>query len=74
MNQIARIGGQVRVVARKFNLACGSLESQLVADVDRLHDAFEFMKAIGAPAKDVQQQIDFAERFFFERHEWLSRK
>ena len=26
------------------------------------------MKSVGTPSEDVQQQVDFAVRFFFERH------
>jgi hypothetical protein len=29
-----------------------------------MHDRFQFMESIRAPAEDVQQQIDFAGRFF----------
>jgi hypothetical protein len=33
-----------------------------------MHDGFELMKTVGPFAQDVQQQIDLAGGFFFQRH------
>jgi hypothetical protein len=41
---------------------------KLVAKIDRLHDGFKFVEAVGAFAEDVQQQVDLAGRFFFQAH------
>src|SRR6202040_1547167 len=73
-NQIARINGQSRIVAQKFDAAVVAFKRQFVAKIDRLHDGFEFVEAVGALAENVQQQVDFAVGFFFERHELLSQK
>jgi hypothetical protein len=68
VNEIARIHRQRGVTARKFDRAAATFERQPVAKIDRLHDGFEFVKTVGAPAEDVQQQVDFAGRIFFEAH------
>jgi hypothetical protein len=67
MNEIARIHRQSCVAARKFDRAAATFERQPVAKVDRLHDGFEFVKAVGPFAEDVQQQVDLAGRILFEQ-------
>ncbi len=52
----------------KLQSGAAALESHFVAQIHRLHDGFEFVKAVGAFAEDVQQQVDFAGRFFFKAH------
>jgi hypothetical protein len=68
INQIFRITRQCFIAARKLNSISTTLKSQFVAEIDRLKNGFEFVKAISAFAEDVQQQVDFAMRFLFERH------
>jgi hypothetical protein len=43
-------------------------ETEAVAQADRVQHGLEFVKSVGAFAEDVQQQVDFAGRFFFQRH------
>jgi hypothetical protein len=31
------------------------------------------VEAVGAPAEDVQQQVDLAGRFLFEAHGWFTK-
>jgi hypothetical protein len=47
-------------------------EREPIAKVDRMEDRFQFMKAIGALAQAVQEQVDLAGRFFFQRRHRLS--
>jgi hypothetical protein len=68
VNEILSVRRQRRVVAREFDAVRVALESQPVTDIDRMQDGFQFMKTIGASSEDVQEQINFARRFFFEAH------
>ena len=40
----------------------------MIIDRHWMHDGYQFVKAVWPLAQDVQQQIDFARRLFFERH------
>jgi hypothetical protein len=68
VNEILRINRQAGIGARKLNPGPAARKAQLVAEIDRVHDGFKLMKAVGAPAEDVQQQVDLAGRFFFQAH------
>ena len=68
VDEIFRVGRQFRMAARQLHAGSAALEGQFVAEVHRLHDGFEFVKAVGAFAEDVQDQVDLAGRFFFKTH------
>src|SRR4051794_9818503 len=68
-HEIAGVGRQRWVIARELDAAVRSLKGEIVAQIDRLHHRFEFVKTIGALAENVQQQIDFAGRWLGERHD-----
>ena len=44
------------------------LEPQLVKKIDGMHDGFQLMETIRTFAQDIEQQIDFAGRFFLNNH------
>ena len=67
MDEVARIRRQTVVAASEPDLSRASGKGEPVAEVDRVKHGLERMKAVGTPAEDVQQQIDFAGRFLFER-------
>jgi len=69
VNEVFGIGRQAVFAAGQLNPYSAALENEFVKQVHRLHDGFEFVKAVGAPAEDVQQQVDLAGRFFFEPHQ-----
>ena len=66
VNEVPGVGRQGGS-SRRAGCFSAALEAQLVEEVHRLHDGFEFVEAVGAPAEDVQQQVDLAGRFFFRR-------
>jgi hypothetical protein len=51
VNEILSVRRQRRVVAREFDAVRVALESQPVADIDRVQDGFQFMKTIGASCR-----------------------
>jgi hypothetical protein len=68
VNEIARIHRQRGVAARKFDRAAATFERQPVAKVDRLHDGFEFVKAVGRLPRMFSSRLTLQGEFFFERH------
>ena len=60
MDEIARIGRQTGVAAGELDSGPAAGKRQPVAEVHRVKDGFEVMKAVRSPAEDVQQQVDFA--------------
>ena len=60
---------QIFIAARKLNSISTALKRQFIAEIHRLHDGFEFVKAVRPPAEDVQQQVNLAGRFLFWRRE-----
>src|SRR5438132_1484252 len=68
MHEISRIHRQQRMVAREMQSMRDPRERQVIKHVDRVHDGFQFVKTIRASAENVKQQVDFAGRFFFQRH------
>ena len=60
MNEIAGVAGQIGVAAGKLEGIAGAFENQIVAIINRLHDRFQLVKAIGPFAQDIQEQVDFA--------------
>ena len=69
-NKVIGICRQRRVAAGELNPLAAMVKRQPVENIDGVHDGFEFVKTIGAFAQDVQEQVDFAGRLFFERHEF----
>ena len=60
IGQVARVRRQSGLGAGDFKALAGPAEREPVLHPDGLHDGFQFMKPIGAPAKDVKQQVDLA--------------
>src|SRR5688572_1099250 len=69
MNEITCIGGQRRIAARQIDAAVRALKAEFITQVHRLHHRFQLMKAVGALAENVQQQIDFTRRWLAQRHD-----
>ena len=68
IHQVPRVRRQPgRVAAQLDALACPR-EAQPVEHPDRMQHRFQLVKAIRAPAENVQQQVDFAGRLFFQCH------
>src|SRR4051812_25617117 len=60
IDQVLMVGGKSRVCASQFNSTGGFCKTQPVVNRNGLHNSLQFMEAVGALSKDVQQQIDFA--------------
>ena len=72
MDEVAAIGRERGIAAGQLNPHAAALELKSVAQVDGMEDRFQFMKAIGALAQDVQEQVDLSGRFFFQHRHRLS--
>ena len=60
MHEVGGIHGERGIAAGERHARAGGLERQLVAQPDRVHDGFEFVKTVGAAAEDVEEEVDFA--------------
>ena len=58
MDEIAGIHRQRQITASELDVATAFFERERVAEVDWMKERFEFVKAIGTLAEDVQQQVD----------------
>ena len=83
VNQVLRSRGQLRLVARKLNGIPPLRKAEMVAPTNGMHHCFQLVEAVRALAENVQEEVDFAGRVFFQecRHKkgantgcWRQRK
>ena len=67
VNEVPRVGGQIRTVARQLNGTAATRKSEFVVKRHGMHDGFQFVETIGAFAENVQQEIDLAGRTLLQR-------
>jgi hypothetical protein len=60
MDEFFGIARQFGITASELQACARALEGHRVTDVHGLHDGFQFVKTIGALAKDVQDEVDLA--------------
>ncbi len=61
--------GERGIGAGEFDAGGDELEVEGVAEGDRRHEGFEFVESVGAPAENVEIEVDFGGRELFH---WLS--
>jgi len=66
MDQISGVCGQAGRAAAQFNALALPGKGQPVKHPDRVEHRFQVVKAIRAPAENVQQQVDLAGRLLFQ--------
>ena len=67
-NQISRVGRQSGIIAAKLDSGCSFFEGERIIEGDRMEKRFQFMKAVGTFAQDVEEEINFAGGEAFEGH------
>src|SRR5687767_11082228 len=60
MDKVSGIGRQLGEITGELNAAAFAGERKFIADVNRMHDRFQFVETVRAFAENVQQQIDLA--------------
>ncbi len=68
VNQVTRVSGQAGLAASQLDSLIGALKRQPIEKTDRVYYSLQLMEAIDSLAENVQQQINFARRWFFQLH------
>src|SRR5690349_20643604 len=66
VDKIGRVRRKRRIIARQLNSNAALFENQTIRQRNWMKKRFEFVKAVGAFAQDVEEEINFAGRKAFE--------